>query len=145
MKKLLPLLLLPALFMTSCATKQEVATGPKFSEEAKANIVIRYYSESISRVIKPLQTEGTFLSSFDKDGVISLAKQQPGRELAVVILIRYNNIDSVKQTWIERLNSLGYQRVVFLQGDGMKINGLAILDNPGHYSPSSEVAQHVGE
>ena len=130
--------------MTSCATKQEVAAVPKFNEEAKANIVIRYYSESISRIIKPLQTEGPFLSSFDKDGVISLAKQQPGRELAVVILIRYNNIDSVKQTWIERLNSLGYQRVVFLQGDGMKINGLSILDNPGHYNPTSEVAEHTG-
>ena len=85
------------------------------------------------------------MTSFDKDSVVELAKKQSGRDLAVVILIRYNNLDSIKQAWAERLSGIGYQRVVFLQGEGMKINGLSILDNPGHYSlPPPEVAQHNG-
>ena len=115
---------------------------PRFTEEAKANIVIRYYSDSVNRVLKPLQTEGRFFSTIDKKTAVELARQQPGRELAVVVLIRYNWQDSVKQQWTERLQSLGYQRVVFLQGEGMKINGLRILDNPGHYSGQPESAQH---
>ncbi len=122
----------------------EESTAPKFTEEQRANIVIRYYSESISRVIKPLQAEGPFLSSFDKEAVVDLAKQQAGRELAVVILIRYNNLDSVKQQWVKRLTGVGYQRVVFLQGDGMKINGLSILDNPGVAPATTVLAQHTG-
>ena len=139
------MLLLGGLFLTSCAApKQEEAAGPKFTEEQTANIVIRYYSDSISRVIKPLQAEGTFLTSFDKEGVVELAKKQSGRDLAVVILIQYNNLDSIKQAWVERLNGIGYQRVVFLQGQGMKINGLSILDNPGRYPVRSEIAQHNG-
>ncbi len=144
MRKLSSLLLLGGLFLTSCAApKQEDASIPKFTEEARANIVIRYYSDAVSRVIKPVQTEGPFLSTFDKAGAVELAKAQPGRDLAVVILIRYNNLDSVKEEWVEKLNGIGYQRVVFLQGDGMKINGLPILDNPGHYS-HPEVAVHSG-
>ena len=144
MIKLSPLLLLGSLFLTSCAApKQEESSVPKFTEETNANIVIRYYSEGVSRVIKPLQSEGPFLSTFDREGVLELARKQSGRDLAAVILIRYNNLDSVKQQWVERLKGLGYQRIVFLQGDGMKINGLSILDNPGTFTASPEVAQHI--
>ncbi len=75
---------------------------------------------------------------------MELARKQSGRDLAVVILIRYNNLDSIKQQWVEKLTGIGYQRVVFLQGDGMKINGLSILDNPGQFRSSPEVAQHTG-
>ena len=33
--------------------------------------------------------DGAFLSILDKSAVLKVAKQQPGRELAVVILIHY--------------------------------------------------------
>ena len=131
------------LLLTSCAAPQfPEASGPVFTEEAKANIVIRYYSEKVNRVLKPMQRDGPFLETMDKSTVLDLAKRQPGRDLAVVVLIRYNALDSIKQQWVEHLTGLGYQRVVFLQGDGVKINGLHILDNPGHLTGHPEVAQH---
>ena len=147
MMKLSPLLLLGALFFTSCAApKQEEVAGAKFTEEAAANIVIRYYSEGVSRIIKPMQCEGPFLSTFDRPGVMDLAKKQPGRDLAVVVLIRYNNLENIKQQWVETLTGVGYQRVVFLLGDGVKINGLPIIDNPGKFiaTAAPEVAQRAG-
>ncbi len=75
--------------------------------------------------------EGAFLSTFDLNSVLELAKHQPGHELAVVILIFFNTNDSVKTKWVELLKGLGYHRVVFLRGaEGAQINGLSILEDP---------------
>jgi hypothetical protein len=64
-----------------------------------------------------------------------VAKQQPGRELAVVILIHYraqSEGDSVRQNWVKLLKEVGYQRVVFLRASGsMQINGLPVLAGGG--------------
>jgi hypothetical protein len=64
-----------------------------------------------------------------------VAKQQPGRELAVVILIHYRaqcEADAVKQNWVKLLKVAGYQRVVFLRAsDGMQIDGLPVLGGGG--------------
>jgi hypothetical protein len=124
--------LLGLLLLTSCATPgQQEAEGKRFQDEQSADIVIRYYSEGVNRVLKPLQMEGPFLSTFDKGGVIDLATHQTGRELAVVILLRFNSTDQVKQDWQRNLMGVGYKRVVFLRAEGgLKINGLPILDNP---------------
>jgi hypothetical protein len=75
--------------------------------------------------------EGPFLSTFDKGGVLGLAKQQSGRELAVVILLRFNSSNEVKQNWMKTLTEVGYKRIVFLRAENnLKVNGLPILDNP---------------
>jgi len=81
-------------------------------------------------VLKPLQMEGRFITTLDKGGVLDLATQQSGRELAVVILLRSNTSDDVKQDWMHILKEVGYKRVVFLRADtpGLKINGLPVLD-----------------
>jgi hypothetical protein len=74
--------------------------------------------------------EGPFMSTFDKRGVFGLATQQSGRELAVVILLKSNTSDDVKQDWMKILKEAGYKRVVFLRSDApsLKINGLPVLD-----------------
>jgi hypothetical protein len=129
----LSLFLVPAIILfTSCATPNQTARSePKFTEEASADIVVRFYSEQISRVLKPLQTEGTFLSNFNKHEIVDLAKQQSGRDLAVVILLQFNASDAVKRDWLTMLHGVGYKRIVFLRAQsGMKINGLPILENP---------------
>jgi len=114
---------------------------PKFNEENGADIVVRYYSDQISRVLKPLQTEGPFLSSFDKEGVIDLAKQQSGRELAVVILLQFNASDNVKRNWITMLKGVGYKRIVFLRAQNdLRINGLPVLDNPSDITDQPKTA-----
>ena len=120
------------ILFTSCSTpRQASVTGLRFNEEQNADIVIRHYSDGVNRVLKPLQMEGPFLSTFDKSGVLDLAKQQSGRELAVVILLQFNASTEVKQDWMETLAEAGYKRIVFLRAaNNLKINGLPVLENP---------------
>lgn len=126
-------LLCVMLLATACSTPQ---TSPvvRFNEQEKANLIVRYYSDDISYLLKPEQTDGRFLSILNKDAVVEVAKAQSGRELAVVILIHYpaeSEAAKVKVQWTSRLTGLGYQRVVFLHGlNSMQVNGLPVLD-PG--------------
>jgi hypothetical protein len=125
-------LLLAALLLTSCAAPgKRAAAPPRFNEAERANLIVRYYTDNTSYVLKPAATDGTFLSVLNKDAVLALAKQQPGRQLAVVALIHYGSdsqADAVKQDWTKRLTEAGYKRVVFLRAsNGMRMNGLPIL------------------
>jgi hypothetical protein len=129
-------LLLTVLLLTSCATpRHPMAALPRFNEAEQADLIIRYYSDDTSYVLKPSMTDGPFLTILKKDAVLALAKQQPGRQLAVVVLIHYTDksqADAVKHDWTSLLTEAGYQRVVFLRGlNGMKVNGLPVLANGG--------------
>ena len=124
------------LMLTSCATSRNpIAALPRFSEEAQADLIIRYYSDDTSYVLKPVTTEGPFLTIFKKDAVLALAKQQPGRQLAVVALIHYgteSQADAVKHDWTNLLTEAGYRRIVFLRArNSMKVNGLPVLASGG--------------
>jgi hypothetical protein len=122
------------LLLTSCATpRQPESAKSRFNEENNADIVIRHYSDEVNRVLKPLQMQGPFLSTFDKGGILDLATQQSGHELAVVILLKSNTSDNVKQDWVKILKEAGYKRIVFLRADtpGLRINGLPVLDSIG--------------
>ena len=134
-KSLAPLLLV-VLLLTSCATSRNpIAALPRFGEEDQADLIIRYYSDDTSYVLKPTMTEGPFLTILKKDAVLALAKQQPGRQLAVVALIHYGNeseSDAVKHNWASLLTEAGYRRVVFLRArNSMKMNGLPVLASGG--------------
>jgi hypothetical protein len=124
-------LLLVLLLATACSTSRM----GRFNEQEQANLVVRYYTDDTSYVLKPAKTDGTFLAILNKDAVLDVAKQQPGRELAVVILIHYraqSEGDSVRQNWVKLLKEVGYQRVVFLRASGsMQINGLPVLAGGG--------------
>jgi hypothetical protein len=124
-------LLIVLLLASACSTTQTA----RFSEQDQADFIVRYYSDDTSYVLKPTKTDGPFLSILNRDAVIDVAKQQPGRRLAVVILIRYNAESEaaiVKRKWTTKLTQVGYQRVVFLRGlNGMRVNGLPILASGG--------------
>jgi hypothetical protein len=132
MKQFLPFLGLGLVFFTSCSTERGIETGEsQFHGTMGADIVIRFYTDDVNRVLKPLQMEGPFLTTFNKDGVLDLAKQQSGRDLAVVIMLKFNCGDRVKQNWLSSLTQMGYKRVVFLRAiDGRKVDGLPILESP---------------
>ena len=132
MKQFLSFLGLGLIFLTSCSTQGPLAKAePKFHGTMDADIVIRYYTDDVNRVLKPLQMEGPFLTTFGKEAVLDLAKQQTGRDLAVVILLQFNCSDRVKQDWLSPLTQMGYKRVVFLRAEnGRKVEGLPILENP---------------
>ena len=136
MIRILAPVLLVVVLLTSCALPgSPISASPRFSEEEQADVIIRYYSDDTSYVLKPAKTEGPFLTIFKKDAVLALAKQQPGRQLAVVLLIHYTDEDvseAVKRDWKKLLTETGYRRVVFLRAlNSMKVNGLAVLANGG--------------
>ena len=122
------------LLLTACASPRNRALA-RFGEENQADLIIRYYSDDTSYVLKPAAAEGPFLSVLRKDAVLALAKQQPSRQLAVVALIHYTGdrqVDMVKHDWTTLLTEAGYQRVVFLRArTGMRMNGLPVLANGG--------------
>ena len=125
------LLLFVLLLATSCSTPRFA----QFSEQDQANLVVRYYTDDTSYVLKPMQKDGPFLSVLKKDAVLNVAKRQPGRDLAVVILIHYAadaEASMVRNKWRNLLTEAGYQRVVFLRANGgMQINGLPLLASGG--------------
>jgi hypothetical protein len=104
----------------------------RFHEQDQASLIVRYYTDETSYVLKPQKTEGPFLSILRRDDVLEVAKQLPDHDLAVVILVHYPSqsaADAVKTKWSGLLTSLGYQRVVFLGGfgGGSQVNGLPVL------------------
>ena len=131
MTKVSAWLLLLLLLATACSTPR-TARVVRFSEQDKANLIVRYYTDDISYVLKPAKTEGPFLSVLKQDAVLDVARQQPGRDLAVVMLIRYgcqNEEETVRHKWTSLLTGLGYQRVVFLAAaSNMQVNGLPVLN-----------------
>jgi hypothetical protein len=131
MVKVTTSLLFVLLLATACSTPRTA----RFSEQERADLIVRYYSDDTSYLLKPSMTEGAFLSILDRDAVLKVAKQQPGRQLAVVILIHYNvesQAEEVKRNWKDTLTQVGYQRVVFLRSStGMRVNGLPVLASGG--------------
>jgi len=127
-------LLFVGLLATSCSTPRTSPTV-RFSEQEQANLVVRYYTDDTSYVLKPVKTDGPFLSVLNKDAVLDVAKKQPGRELAVVILIHYaaeTEAAKVQNKWRNLLTAAGYQRVVFLRAlGGMQVHGLPVLASGG--------------
>ncbi len=102
-------------------------TGP-------ADFVAQYYSDTNSWVLKPLQTEGPFLKVCDRPLLLALARQQEGREKAVIALPSYPTLESEetnKVAWANDLKTLGYQRVVFLRSlPTTNIYKMFLLDDP---------------
>jgi hypothetical protein len=122
------------LLLTACSTPSPSTSLPRFIEAGSADIIVRHYTDQTSYVLKPSMMDGDYLSIFDRAGVLSLAAQQPRRELAVVVLIYYPCAEVEefkKQNWLNDLKALGYQRIVFLRGgSSMAALGLPVLGSP---------------
>jgi hypothetical protein len=127
-------LLLGLVLVSSCNTPSPVTNSSRFREEDAANFIAKYYSDQTSYVLKPVMMEGRYQSICDRPAVLKLAQQQPGRELAVIMLVHYPNSESeepVKLAWVSDLAGLGYRRIVFLRGgNNLQVNGLSVLESP---------------
>ena len=103
-----------------------------------ASFIFRYYSDPVSYMVKPLKVEpGGFPTIYDQDSVLKLAGEQPGRELAIVVLPFYPGSAlevEAKLSWWKGLTALGYQRIIFVDGRSIKpvtrIEGGVILEDP---------------
>ena len=134
MMKVYGLLLLVVFLATSCSTPRGSQVA-RFNDQERANLIVRYYTDDTSYLLKPLAKDGLFLAVLNKDAVVEIARQQAQRDLAVVVLIHYPSgitADMVKEKWAHLLAEAGYQHVVFLRGqNGSAVNGLAIVGNGG--------------
>jgi len=127
--------LLFVVFLTASCSTPGTAPEVRFSEQDRADLIVRYYTDDTSYVLKPQKKDGPFLAILNKDAVLDVAREQPSRELAVVVLIHYgldSQMEAVKRDWVSRLTEVGYQRVIFLSAMGnMKVNGLPVLASGG--------------
>ncbi len=127
-------LLFLALLTCSCSTPQ-TARLPRFNEQEYADFIVRYYTDDTNYVLKPAATDGPFLSVLNKEAVLEVAKRQPGRQLAVVIMIHHGapgELEGARHKWENLLTQAGYERVVFLgAARGMQANGLPVLAKGG--------------
>ena len=130
MIKVSALLCLLALLATSCSTPN-AARMARFNDVDQASLVIRYYTDDTSYVLKPAAKDGPFLAVLRRDAVLAVAKQQSSRALAVIVMIDRGSeqeVEVARQKWGGLLTEAGYQRVVFLRAKkGMDINGLPVL------------------
>ena len=127
--------------LASCAMppRSSQAELQRFRGAANADLIVRYYSDQVSHLLKPLTMEGPFYVACERPEVLKLAAQQPKHEMAVVVLIHYCSSPAenrVKLAWAEDLKRLGYHDIVFLlAGRGREIEGLPILPGP-EYQPT---------
>jgi hypothetical protein len=94
-------------------------------------------------MIKPSKLDGAFRCAFSSDDVLGIAKAQPGRDLAVIVIDPYPNkkdMDVMKAKWRQSLAELGYHRLVILRsGIGMKVNRLRVIENIETATPMASI------
>jgi hypothetical protein len=129
-----PALRLGAVLLGVCCALSSAASGSKFSEADTADFIARYYSDQTSYILKPLVRVGPYQSIYDRPALLKLARQQSGRELAVIVLMHYPSAafeETIKLAFVNDLTELGYRRIVFLRaGNKMRVNGLLVLSSP---------------
>jgi hypothetical protein len=117
MKKILlaALLGLP-LFLTSCSTP----TPPQaYHATDSTALVIDSQDGRTSRIVQPILSQPV-----RNDKILTAAKVLPQRQTAVVILENYTEAQIGEQfrdrgtPWFIGLRCLGYEHIVFLQGNG---------------------------
>jgi hypothetical protein len=130
MIRVLALLLCLGFLTTSCSTTHR-ARQARFDQPEQANLIVRYYTDDTSYLLKPAAKDGPFLAVLKRDAILEVARQLPSRELAVVVMIDRGSereVEFVRQKWEGLLTEAGYQRVVFLRASkGMDIKGLPVL------------------
>ncbi len=134
MPKLMFLLFAACGLFAGCSTSQRAASLPLFKDDGSANIIIRYYSDSTSTMLKPEKHEGNFNTLLTINDVMEIARQVPGRDLAVVVLNTFHtkaDEQVMMRRWQDSLAALGYHHTVFLRGNrNQGVNGLPVLPGP---------------
>jgi hypothetical protein len=117
-----------------CATSRQGMFTSRFESEASADVIIRYYTDATSSMLKPTQMEGEFQSLLSRGEVLERMRKVPGRDLAAIILVNYHSRpgeEFVMREWQKQLSELGFRQTVFLRGkENAKVNGMTIVPDP---------------
>ena len=79
MMRLSALLVCTALLATACSTPRN-SSFARFDEQEQANLIVRYYTDDTSYLLKPANDRRRVPNGPKKDAILNLAKQQPGRD-----------------------------------------------------------------
>jgi hypothetical protein len=108
-----------AVWLTSCETP--VPQAPQtFHNTDESALVIASLDARTCRMLKPAVSRGE-----KNEMVLAKAMSLPRRQEAVIILENYNEPQIGEQfrdrgtAWFVSLRNLGYQHIVFLQGNGV--------------------------
>jgi hypothetical protein len=118
-KNFLPALLACPLLLVSCATSPTAQRQTYHVTDVDA-LVVKSVDRQNSQMLQPAATEPTH-----NETVLSKAHALPKRQTAVVILENYterqigNDFRDRGTEWFVCLRNLGYQHIVFLQGNGL--------------------------
>jgi len=118
MKTLLALVAALPLLLTACATQRapEVYRNNNMDNSA---LIVESVDGQTARLIQPTPSD-----KIDSAAVLEQAKDLPQHQTAVIILENYNEAVVGAQfrdrslPWFVGLRGLGYQRILFLQGNG---------------------------
>jgi len=105
------------IMLTSCATPQPPQA---FHNTDNTALVIKSLDDTTCQMIKPAAS-----NRVENDHVLALAKTLPRHQAAVVILENYTELQIGEQfrdrgtALFVGLRNLGYQHIVFLQGNGV--------------------------
>ena len=124
------LLALFPLFIVSCGSL-DGSTGERFHDASQANLVLIYYGPASVFMTKPDTREGGFLPLKTRTDVLQdIQRPEIGRNLAVVVVGYWGDINQTMQSWEADLGQRGFHRVVFLRSGGNTdgdIDGLMVL------------------
>ena len=112
--------------LTSCSTPPPPRQA-YFNQDPSA-LVIKSLDAKQGQILAPAATPPE-----PSDRLVDKARKLPQRNTAVVILENYTEPEIGSQfrdrgtAWFACLRSIGYQHIVFLQGNGLATDGLPLL------------------
>jgi len=135
------------LFIVSCGSLDgQSGTSTRFHDSDRANLVVIYYGPASVYITKPDTREGGFLPLKTKTDVLQdIQRPDIGRDLAVVVVGYWGNIDQTMQDWQTDLAQRGYRRVVFLRSGRVSddIDGLMVLRDSAIASRNDQTGFNV--
>lgn len=115
------------LLLTSCATPPPPPLQTYYNTDSSA-LVVKSLDSQKSQMVLPLAAQVEH-----NDSLLAKARNLPQHKTAVVILENYTEKNLGPQfrdrgtTWFVHLRHLGYENIVFLQGNGLAADGLPLL------------------
>jgi len=127
------LLALPLLVSSCTTTDLDRAESRVFTEEAIADLVLKYSSDQTVFMLKPDGHDGAFYRVLNREQVRALDASRTGKRDLSVVVIGFNRAPAVEQqikdSWAAMLADLKYRRVVFLRdADLDRSDGLRIIE-----------------
>jgi hypothetical protein len=130
------LLTVVGLFVSGCYTPTSTvdSNGPRFYEEASANVVLRFYGWDHLFVVRPDFRDEGFLRPLKKDEIAPVLNVLNVKHDLAVVVMGWNYDRTQQQEivsiWKDVLKDQGFRRIVWIKGvDDETLNGSPIVED----------------